>query len=412
MAITKIVTPNSITVFANGKILVASTTHPNFKAIADYIKNPNASEATLAGMFDIPAAIVRTSNGQVEVRDDKVFYDGKELHSTLTTRMLAMLGDGFDISPLVNFLNKLMKNPSRRAVEGLYDFLEATHIPITPNGNFLAYKKVRGNYFDIHSGTIRNAPGDAPRVPRNQVDEDPDRTCSHGLHVCSASYLDNFGSCNGSNRVVIVEVDPSDVVAIPRDYNNAKMRCAGYKVVAEVPNAKNAASVFTKPVMSAPDLSAPAPVAAAPVAQASRAFRQTDVIRNIEGIPVRFVLEERETWGDALEDVWVAYYNGPNMDRNEYETGTDDLEDAIQDFKDENMFLVQTWETEARWLDAKGNLHTETVRYTDQDGDYAEGDKPEDYMLEDALLDVHPDADNPVFVNTRLVTVRWAVFGA
>jgi hypothetical protein len=37
------------------------------------------------------------------------------------------------------------------------------------------------------------------------------------------------------NRVVIVEIDPRDVVSIPSDYNNAKGRCWKYKVVGEVP---------------------------------------------------------------------------------------------------------------------------------------------------------------------------------
>jgi hypothetical protein len=68
-------------------------------------------------------------------------------------------------------------------------------------------------------------------VPRNCVDEDPDRTCSHGLHVCSFDYLPHFSHANG--HVVVCKVNPADVVAIPRDYNNTKMRVCRYEVVGE-----------------------------------------------------------------------------------------------------------------------------------------------------------------------------------
>lgn len=379
MAITKIVTPNSITVFANGKTLVAASSHPNFKAISDYLKTPGADETTVAAMFDIPAAIKTLSKGLVEVRGNTVFYAGKELHNTLTSRMMAMLRDGFDISPLVNFLEKLMRNPSHRAVTGLYDFLEATHIPITPEGNFLAYKKVRGNYLDIHSGTIRNAPGDAPRVPRNQVDEDPDRTCSHGLHVCSASYLQHFGSCNGSDRVVVVEVSPEDVVAIPRDYNNAKMRCAGYKVIGEVPNGTKPEAVFSKAVMSAPDLDPAGSMAAAPVA--AKTFQQNDRIINIEGIPVRFVLED-DDYED--EDTWVAYYTDSDGSEQTYVSYEADLEDAIESFKEDRMNKIETWTATIRYLDDNGGVvnvlsTVEHDLFAGEDG----GEEPDDWEFSD-----------------------------
>ena len=65
------------------------------------------------------------------------------------------------------------------------------------------------------------------------MDEDSTRTCSFGLHVCSYDYLPNFGT-GGGDRVVICEVNPRDVVAIPQDYNNTKMRVCKYKVIAEV----------------------------------------------------------------------------------------------------------------------------------------------------------------------------------
>jgi hypothetical protein len=133
---------------------------------------------------------------------------------------------------LITFMNALMENPSRRAVNELYGFLTHNDIEITDDGYFYAWKKVRDTYFDIHSNTMDNSPGKELRVERNMVDEDSDRTCSHGLHVCAKSYLSHFGG--SESRVVKVKVHPKDVVAIPKDYNDSKMRCCGYIVVEDV----------------------------------------------------------------------------------------------------------------------------------------------------------------------------------
>ncbi len=97
----------------------------------------------------------------------------------------------------------------------------------------VCFKKVRGDYTDIHSGKFDNSPGAINRVPRNMVDEDSERTCSYGLHVCSKSYLPCFG-WSPDCRIMQVIVDPADFVAIPRDYNNAKARVSGYKVIADI----------------------------------------------------------------------------------------------------------------------------------------------------------------------------------
>jgi hypothetical protein len=126
-----------------------------------------------------------------------------------------------------------MENPSYRAVQELYEFLEVGGVPLTEDGCFVVYKKVRENFKDIHSGTFDNSVGAIPNMPRNAVDEDSSRTCSAGLHVCSFGYLAHFGS-SANNRVVACKVNPKDVVSIPKDYGNTKMRVCRYEVIADV----------------------------------------------------------------------------------------------------------------------------------------------------------------------------------
>ena len=143
-----------------------------------------------------------------------------------------MMSEGFDIKPMVNFLYNLMQNPLQSAIAELYDFLEACDLPLTKDGCFMAYKKIRSNYKDIHSGTMDNSPGKIVEMPRDNVNEDRMQTCSRGLHFCSKSYLPHFGSSEG-NRIVLVKVNPKDVVSIPADYNNAKGRACKYEVISE-----------------------------------------------------------------------------------------------------------------------------------------------------------------------------------
>jgi hypothetical protein len=174
--------------------------------------------------------------GEVTISDHVLYFRGRPLETRLTQRILAFMeADQEGLArPLINFLAKVMENPSRRAVLGLYDWVERSGLPITPEGDVIAYKIVMDDYRDIYSKTFDNTPGKVVSVPRYEVDENPDQTCSYGLHVCSPGYLPHYGTQTG-NKVVVVRVHPKDFVAVPRDYNCAKARVAEYEVIGEMP---------------------------------------------------------------------------------------------------------------------------------------------------------------------------------
>jgi hypothetical protein len=70
-------------------------------------------------------------------------------------------------------------------------------------------------------------------MDRSKVDDDPQHTCSSGLHVCADEYLKGYAT-GSDNRTLVVEVNPADVVAVPYDYNFSKMRVCRYKVLAQI----------------------------------------------------------------------------------------------------------------------------------------------------------------------------------
>lgn len=162
------------------------------------------------------------------------------IHGKLHSRLIeaANVGDESILNKLTAFTANLALNPSSKAVGELFEFLEASDIEITDEGQIICFKKVRSNFYDCHSNSFDNSPGNVLKMPRNQVDDDSDRTCSNGLHVCSKAYLEHFGG----DRVIRVLVHPKDVVSIPKDYYSvdgngqvkAKMRCCEYYVIDEV----------------------------------------------------------------------------------------------------------------------------------------------------------------------------------
>lgn len=233
---------DNIAIVVDSKSYTVNKSHITYEKLREAIKA--GDEDAIRNLVNPKQAIINFAMGNVEIRGSEFFWKGKPMHNALSTKMIDMLKEGFPIDPLVEFMTRLHKNPSKRAVDELYGFLEKGALPITPDGYFLAYKKVRANYMDCHTGTISNHVGAVVEMERNEVDDNKDRTCSAGLHFCSQEYLKSFGG----ERTMILKIDPADVVSIPSDYNDSKGRCCRYTVIGELD--APAEQAFTRPVQS------------------------------------------------------------------------------------------------------------------------------------------------------------------
>lgn len=264
---------------SNITVVIGTTPHTVSKSHIAYNKLLNAIKAndwdTVQDIIEPKKAVINFGQGNIEIQGDTIFWKGREMHNALTKRMVAMIQEDFPVEPLVAFMENLMENPSKRAVTELYGFLEKNTLPITPDGCFLAYKKVRGDYLDCHSGTVLNKPAvymtdeDAATLEeavgknnevtvevvdgvtvvsmeRNLVDDDQNRTCSVGLHFCSKEYLRSFHG----DRTMILKINPRDVVSIPNDYNDSKGRACRYEIVDEIDKDK-VDEAFAKSVQEA-----------------------------------------------------------------------------------------------------------------------------------------------------------------
>lgn len=258
---------------------ISKDTHIAYVKIVDALKAQDWD--ALRDLVEPKKAIVNFGNGYVAINGDKVTWKDQPFHNALATRMIEMYQEGFPIDPMVRFMENLLLNPSKRSVDQVYGFLEKNKLPITEDGYFLAYKRVRADYLDCHTGTIDNSIGQVVEMDRNMVDDNPDSHCSTGLHFCSESYLNHFGGRN--DPVMILKISPADVVSIPTDYNGAKGRCMKYEVVGQVngdPKDAFAATVNTD-YTPAPDVTETAPTATWPFPQAAGTTVQLyDLIRS------------------------------------------------------------------------------------------------------------------------------------
>lgn len=218
----------------------ADKDHPAFAAaLAILASTASVSEekeqelvAQARDLINIERAVKNFVKGDVKIQDGGLFYQGIELRSGLVDRIIDSMNKGEDFEFYLPFLENLLENPSPKAVQRLFDFLVANDIEITKDGYFIGWKIVRENYFDCYTGTFDNSPGKVVKMPRSRVNDNDEQTCSAGLHVCSKGYIGHFGG--RSSKVVSVKVHPRDVVSIPVDYNDAKMRACQYEVIADV----------------------------------------------------------------------------------------------------------------------------------------------------------------------------------
>lgn len=218
-------TNESLTVLKNGKPYTVTKAMPTWTQAVEAYKKGDWQK--LLELIEVKTAVISFLRKPFEFNKitEEITINGEAVPDVLQQRLLSFMKDNLPIEPLLRFVENLFKNPSNRAVNELYRFLEYNNMPITPDGCFIAYKKVKSNLTDNHTGSFDNTPGKIVSVPRNRVDEDSNRTCSHGLHVASYEYAKNFLS---GGILLLVKVNPKDVVAVPQDYNNAKMRVCEY----------------------------------------------------------------------------------------------------------------------------------------------------------------------------------------
>lgn len=244
---------HSVTVVLKGNTYCIAEGHPKYDKVIEALQTEGMTEAKLYKLISTKETVNIYGKGHFKVVDNHLEDSkGNILHGSLVERILKLHAEGQPVKFLCKFLDNLYKNPARHAIDELYLFLERNDLPITDDGCFLAYKGVDEDYLDKHSRTYSNVVGAVMEMPRQDVDDNRENTCSVGFHVGRFEYANDWAGSNG--RLMVCKVNPADVVSVPPDYDCSKLRTCRYEVIGEVTDEEdrdvlNAMSVVTQPTM-------------------------------------------------------------------------------------------------------------------------------------------------------------------
>lgn len=221
-----VIVGNTVTITCQGKSHSILPDHPKYMEILKAIHTKKID--IIPKLLDIKQMIVDKSDGLLNVKEGMICLDGAPLPLALGKKVDALIKSRRSWTPLKLFWQLLSKNPDPKVKEQLYGFLEHNGHPITSDGYFLAYKKVKkcddGTFLDLHSGTVKYEIGKPTQMKRADVNPNPKETCSRGLHAAAYRYAsESFGS--GSDPMIELKINPENVCAVPEDYNAEKMRC-------------------------------------------------------------------------------------------------------------------------------------------------------------------------------------------
>jgi len=254
-----ITSENSLTIFWDGKPYTLRKENANFELAKKALLEARYDD--LGDLLDIKKSIENFVQGDIEVKDEVVYYKGHRLHGVVVDKLIDMLRSGMkDSTPITNFITRLQANPSANSVAELYTFLGYKSLPTTPEGKVLGYKGVQSDYWSSTGNAdtivvqgetnerhqILNEVGATIEVARRCVDDNKDNHCSFGLHVGSFDYASDWSGEDG--KLLLVEFDPADAVSVPTDCNFQKLRVSKYNVIADITDQKKE---LNKPVYEA-----------------------------------------------------------------------------------------------------------------------------------------------------------------
>lgn len=233
-----------------------------FKGRPKQIAKGTTQYAKILKAFDLPAdqqdsAICDILDGdKVAVKEAElagfsfdggtVKIDNEVLPDVLARKIESLKKEGLPITLFLPFWRELRQNPDYAVVNdrGLYDFLSYRELPVSEDGCIISYRGVQKDYWSRSgnpatkviqgktnkSGQIFNGIGEVIEIVRNQVTTDRSVHCHAGsLHIGSLKYAKEWG-----DRVIVVKVNPRDVVSVASDCECQKLRVCKYEVIGDL----------------------------------------------------------------------------------------------------------------------------------------------------------------------------------
>lgn len=234
----KIISANGISAIVGGKPYNVGSDNANYDKILKSLKGKDATEflkLVTSNKVDVKSSGF-VSSESIVVGQYEVTYKGEPLHNTVTQRLIELQEEGHDVAPLAKFLENSLSLPSEN-LEALFQFMENKGLPITEDGCVLGWKVVDKNFRDKHTGRVDNTPGvTVTEIPRALCDSSRDVACSKGYHIGNLNYAGpqgHFYHPQNGDRIVICKFNPKNLVSVPADSSDDKIRVTVYDVLEE-----------------------------------------------------------------------------------------------------------------------------------------------------------------------------------
>jgi len=233
MYITYMMSGTSLSVFFEGTDpLIVPSSNPMYLEIRE--KLVRGIREGLYSIVDLASKIKAHTKGKFTLVEqggtDVVMLYGKPMPKTLSDMVIKFVEEKQPTDALEAFWRNLARNPSDESRESLYGFIQANGFTLTNDGCFIGYRSVTKDFKDHRTRSMDNSVGANVWMKREDVDPNPENTCSRGLHIAAWDFA--WNSFGGSYDVCIeVKVNPKNVVTVPPDYDNKKMRVCEFDVI-------------------------------------------------------------------------------------------------------------------------------------------------------------------------------------
>lgn len=272
---------SSIIVSEGSVSVVIAASDPTYGPVRRYLAEERGGDfATVRDLVDTFRAGVKAAaaeavavvdgggvTGQAEAEPYRITH-GDPVEEVVLAAAIRLTNSNADLAPLGAFLRRLEANPSPASRSQLFGWLKAGGFTLTAEGFIVGYKSVRTDGRSAHEGrervTVETQDGSVETVTghvpypvgasvwmaRDLVNDDRNSACAVGLHVGTYDYAHGF-----SEQMLVVLVDPADVVSVPVDSRAQKMRVCRLYVAARHDGAQLSEAVIDH-IRTVPDFEA------------------------------------------------------------------------------------------------------------------------------------------------------------
>lgn len=230
--------PKTVTVFFDGRAHTVEKT--TFLAAA--LREKNWAEVKRLCSPARAIAAAGAASGFVKVSAAGVVtFKNRPINNGSARRIVELMREGFPIESELRCLESLMRHDDPRVIESFEDFLDRWHIPRLDDGRVVLFKGVNrtdkpGIFSAKHNAAFLYEVGKVAALTWDEVDRDPNQTCSRGLHACPLSQVGAYYQPSRTGDALLeLHVWPEDIASLPTDYKSeGKVRLLQCYVAREV----------------------------------------------------------------------------------------------------------------------------------------------------------------------------------